>query len=51
MRQCGVEHAVCHKSLQAIPGAAADEQPWSLPSLKRLQEDYEKCGLELSVYE
>jgi mannonate dehydratase len=51
MRQCGVEHAVCHGGLQAIPGAAADEQPWSLSSLRRVREDYEKCGLELAVYE
>ncbi len=51
MRQCGVEYAVCHGGLQAIPNAAAEEQPWSLSSLRSAQQAYEKCGLELAVWE
>ena len=51
MRQCGVDYAVCHGGLQAIPNAAAEEQPWSLSSLRSAQQAYEKCGLELAVWE
>ena len=51
MRQCGVDYAVCHGGLQAIPNAAAEEQPWSLSSLRSAQQAYEKCGLELTVRE
>ena len=51
MRQCGVDYAVCQGGLQAIPNAAAEEQPWSLSSLRSAQQAYEKCGLELAVWE
>lgn len=51
MRQCGVDYAVCHGGLQAIPNAAAEEQPWSLSSLRSAQQAYEKYGLELAVWE
>ena len=51
MRQCGVEHAVCHGNLQAIPGRLEEEQPWSLSSLRRWKEGYESIGVELSVIE
>ena len=30
MRQCGVEHAVCHTEIRPVPGAGDDEQPWSI---------------------
>ncbi len=51
MRQCGVDYAVCHGGLQTIPGAAAEDQPWSLSSLKSAKDAYERCGLELAVWE
>jgi len=51
MRQCGVDHAVCHKSLVTIPNAPEDEQPWSLAGLREWQETYEKIGVELAVVE
>ena len=51
MRQCGVEYAVCHGSLEATPGAALEDQPWSLSSLRRIKETYQKLGLELAVWE
>ena len=51
MRQCGVDYAVCHGGRQTIPGAAAEDQPWSLSSLKSAKEAYEKYGLELAVWE
>ena len=51
MRQCGVEYAVCHGSLEATPGAALEDQPWSLSSLRRIKETYQKLGLELTVWE
>ncbi|MDP7450420.1 MAG: mannonate dehydratase [Candidatus Latescibacteria bacterium] len=51
MRQCGVEHAVCHKGLKTIPNAPEDEQPWSLTGLRGWKETYEKIGVELAVIE
>ena len=51
MRQCGVEYAVCHGGLETIPGAAAEDQPWSLSSLRSVKETYEALGLELAVWE
>ena len=51
MRQCGVDYAVCHGSLEATPGAALEDQPWSLSSLRRIKETYQKLGLELTVWE
>jgi len=51
MKQCGVEHAVGYFSLQPVPGASEDEQPWSYPSLARAKAAYEQSGLELSVIE
>ena len=51
MRQCGVEYAVCHGGLETIPGAAAEDQPWSLSSLRSAKETYEALGLELAVWE
>ncbi|MFH1567871.1 MAG: mannonate dehydratase, partial [Gemmatimonadota bacterium] len=51
MKQCGVEKAVGYFSLQPVPGASADEQPWSLKSLTRTQAAYERSGLPLAVIE
>ena len=51
MKQCGVTHAVAGISLEPIPGASEDEQPWSYPSLMRAREAYEKNGLEMAVIE
>lgn len=51
MKQCGVEHAVGYFSLAPIPGAGADEQPWSLGPLRRTKEAYDASGLPLSVIE
>ncbi len=51
MRQCGVEYAVCHGGLETIPGGAAEDQPWSLSSLRSVKETYEALGLELAVGE
>ncbi len=51
MRQCGVEHAVCHTEVRPIPGASEDEQPWSVSSLAKVKAAYEASGFELSVYE
>ena len=51
MRQCGVEYAVCHGGLETIAGAAAEDQPWSLSSLRSVKETYEALGLELAVWE
>jgi len=51
MKQCGVEHAVGGISLQPVPNASEDEQPWSYPSLARAKEAYEQSGLTLSVIE
>ena len=51
MRQCGVEYAVCHGGLETIPSAAAEDQPWSLSSLRSVKETYEALGLELAVWE
>ncbi|NKB70846.1 MAG: TIM barrel protein [Candidatus Latescibacteria bacterium] len=51
LSQCGVEYVVCHGGLNAIDGAAAEDQPWSLKSLRQVKETYEKCGFELAVWE
>ena len=51
MRQCGIDHAVCHKGLQTTPNAPEDEQPWSLKGLRGWQETYENIGVELAVIE
>jgi len=51
MKQCGVEHAVGGISLQPIPNASEDEQPWSYPSLARAKAAYEQNGFTLSVIE
>jgi len=49
--QCGVAHAVAGINLNPRPGAAADEQPWSEPSLRRAREAYERGGFRLAVIE
>lgn len=51
MKQCGVEHAVSHQSLQPIDGASDDEQPWTLTSLAKRKQAYEDLGFELAVIE
>lgn len=51
MRQCGVEHAVGGISLEPVPNASEDEQPWSHRSLERAKAAYEQGGLTLSVIE
>ena len=51
MKQCGVEHAVGGISLNPIPDASEEEQPWSYSSLARAKAAYEQSGLTLSVIE
>lgn len=51
MRQCGVEHAVCHTEIRPVPGAGDDEQPWSILSLGKVKAAYEAQGFELAVWE
>jgi mannonate dehydratase len=51
MRQCGVDYAVCHSSLETIPNAAEDAQPWSLKRLRAWQESYEGIGVKMAVIE
>ena len=51
MRQCGVEHAVCHGGLQPIAGASDEDQPWTLKSLTTRKQSYESMGVELAVIE
>ncbi len=51
MKQCGVEHAVSHQSLQPIDGVSDDEQPWTLTLLAKRKQAYEDLGFELAVIE
>ena len=51
MKQCGVEYAVSGISLNPIPNASEEEQPWSYSSLARAKAAYEQNGLKLSVIE
>ncbi|MBT4609758.1 MAG: mannonate dehydratase, partial [Gemmatimonadetes bacterium] len=51
MKQCGVEYAVSHQTLQPVEGAPEDEQPWSLASLTKRKQAYEDLGFELAVIE
>ena len=51
MKQCGLKHAVSGISLQPIPGAGEEEQPWSYLSLMWAKTSYEKNGFEMSVIE
>ena len=51
MKQSGIEHAVGYMSLEPIPGAAPEEQPWSQASLARAKAAYEDAGITLSVIE
>ncbi len=51
MKQCGIDYAVSHQSLEPVAGAADDEQPWSLKSLTQRKKAYEDVGLELAVIE
>ena len=51
MKQCGVEYAVSHRSLEPIDGAPDDEQPWTLKALTQHKQAYDAVGLELAVIE
>ena len=51
MKQCGVEYAVGGFSLEPIPGADDEEQPFSYTSLARAKTAYKEAGLILSVIE
>lgn len=51
MKQCGLTHAVAGISLQPIPGASEEEQPWGYPALMGAKETYERNGFEMSVIE
>ncbi|RKX34837.1 MAG: mannonate dehydratase [Verrucomicrobia bacterium] len=51
VRQCGVNHVVSPVRLDPIPGAAPDDQPYSLTSLQRLKAAYEEAGFSVDVIE
>ena len=51
MKQCGVTHAVAGISLQPIPDASEEEQPWSYLSLMQAKATYEQNGFEMAVIE
>ena len=51
MKQCGVEYAVGGFSLNPIPGAGDEEQPFSKTSLERTKAAYREAGFTLSVIE
>ena len=51
MKQCGVDYAVGGFSLDPIPGAGEDAQPFSRTSLARTKAAYNEAGFTLSVIE
>jgi mannonate dehydratase len=51
MAQLGVRHAVYGGSLETIPNAPEDQQPWSQAALKRAKDGYERIGMEMAVIE
>ena len=51
MKQCGITHAVAGISLQPIPDASEEEQPWSYLSLMQAKATYEQNGFEMEVIE
>ncbi|MEW6751262.1 MAG: mannonate dehydratase [Candidatus Latescibacterota bacterium] len=51
MKQCGVTHAVYYPSLETVPNAPEDQQPWGYAALKRAKEGFDKIGLEMAVIE
>jgi len=50
-RQCGIERAVSGFSLNPIPDANKEQQPWSHTSLARAKASYEAAGFKLEVIE
>ncbi len=51
MKQCGVEHAVYYPSLQTVPNAPEDQQPWGYAALARAKAGFERIGLDVAVIE
>lgn len=51
VKQAGVKYAVGGFSLQPIPGADPERQPWSYMSLLRMKTAYKNAGFELAVIE
>ncbi|MBS10857.1 MAG: mannonate dehydratase [Gemmatimonadetes bacterium] len=51
MKQVGVECAVGGIRLRPIDGAEPEDQPWSLPSLKKAKDAYEAGGIPVKVIE
>jgi mannonate dehydratase len=51
VKQCGVNHVVGMVPLAPIPGAARDDQPYSLASLQRVKAAYEELGFSVDVIE
>jgi mannonate dehydratase len=51
MKQCGVTHAVYYPSLETLPNAPEDQQPWGYAALKRAKEGFERIGLGMAVIE
>jgi len=51
VKQCGINHVVGAVPLAPIPGAAPDDQPYSLASLQRVKAAYEELGFSVDVIE
>jgi mannonate dehydratase len=51
MTQCGVNHAVYYPSLETIPNAPEDQQPWGYAALTRAKDGFERLGMRLAVIE
>ena len=51
LKQCGVQYAVGGISLNPIPDAGEELQPWSYPSLMNAKTAYQRNGITLSVIE
>jgi mannonate dehydratase len=51
MTQCGVSHAVYYPSLETIPNAPEDQQPWGHAALARAKAGFERLGMRMAVIE